>query len=391
MSYHHNISRMYLFEFLLSLHFVSGVLVPFFMSWGKLSFLQVMLLQSFYVIISFLLEIPTGAVADHLGRKTSLILAALSVALGVLIYSSSPNFYLFFLAEFFWAMGLALLSGADEALIYDSLKEVKKERTSKKIFGRLETFGLAGLAIAAPIGSIIATYLGLRYTMMLMAIPFFLAFLIAFTLKEPKTKQKVESTRYLQTLIKGVRYFKEHKVLRILAFDHLSTTSLIFFIIWIYQPFLTQLSFPLVYFGLVHATISIIQIIFVNRFRWLEGLFRSKKNYLLYSALIPGLAFILLGFVSSSILAISLIWVIAGFGLTRRVLFRNYYNKYIPSEHRATTISSISMLSSFVSAILYPLIGLLVEKSLNYTFIILGILIIALAILSKVEEHHLID
>ena len=101
-------------------------------------------------------------------------------------------------------MGVALVSGSDQALVYDSLKKFKCEKSSKKILGRLETFMLLGILVSAPIGGLIAATLGLRYTMMLMVIPSIAAIIIALSLKEPKTQKKTESTRYIGALADGV-------------------------------------------------------------------------------------------------------------------------------------------------------------------------------------------
>jgi sugar phosphate permease len=120
-------------------------------------------------------------------------------------------------------------------------------------------------------------------------------------------------------------------------------------------------------------------------------LFGSKKRYLFFSALIPGVCFILLGINSFAILAVVLLVAITSFGLSRDVLFQNYMNKYIESHHRATVISAISMVDRLVRAVLYPLFGLLVSWSLKYAFIILGVIILVCAVISRVEEKQLID
>ena len=391
MSFEANIWKMYIFKFSFSLQFVGGVLVPFFLDWGKISFTQIMILQSFFVFSVFLLEVPTGAVADYLGRKTSIICAAVTTSIGALVYSSYPHFYIFLLGEFVWALGLAFLSGADEALVYDSLIATKSERESKRIFGRFNSFQLAALMISAPIGSIIAATLGLRYTMMFMSVPFLVASFIALTFEEPESKKKSESKKYLETLVNGVRYFKDHKILKILAFDKISIGGLIFFILWTYQPLLKQLGVPLIFFGFVHAAMTGVEIPFMNSFEKLEKIFGSKKRYLLWSALIAGAAFILLGINTWVPLTIVLLLTVAGFGLSRYVLFQNYMNKYIESDIRATVISTVSMIDRVVRAVLCPVVGLLVEWSLKYSLIILGAAIVVSGLISGVEEEHLID
>ncbi len=391
-TYSANIRKIYIFEFLFGLYFIGGVLVPFYLDWGKVSFTQIMILQSFFVIFVFLLEIPTGAVADHLGRKTSLAFAAISGTIAPLIYASTPNFYAFIIGEFFFALSVALLSGCDVALTYDSLKEMDLEKKSKTIIGRFKSFQIAGLVIAAPIGSLIASKIGLRYSMMFLCFPHFISFFIALTFKEPKIKSETEiKTKYIETLKSGIKYFKEHKILKILAFDLVSISAFVFFIIWMYQPLLDKLGVPIIYFGLVHALLSGIQVPVMNSFDKLEKIFGSKRRFLLFSALLPGICFILLGISTNIPLVIIFISLTAGFGISRGVLFRSYMNKYIESYNRATVNSTVSMIYGFVSAIFYPLVGLMVEWSLNYSFIIIGTLTIICALLSKVEEEHLID
>ncbi|MFH1456127.1 MAG: hypothetical protein ABIF40_04200 [archaeon] len=93
-TYKSNVWKMYLFKLLISFHFIGGVLVPFFLNWGQISFTQIMLLQSFFVFSTFALEIPTGAVADYLSRKLSIILGALTLVFGAIIYGLYPNIYL---------------------------------------------------------------------------------------------------------------------------------------------------------------------------------------------------------------------------------------------------------------------------------------------------------
>lgn len=390
MSYKSNIWKMYLFKFFRNLHFIGGVLVPFYTDWAGITFTQIMILNSIFVFSIFLMEVPTGAVADYFGRKTSLVCAAIVTSLGILIYSFVPNFYLFILGEFLWGTGFALMSGADEALVYDSLKKVKKVKDAKIIFGRFNSFEVGAIMIAAPIGSYIASSLGLRYTMLFMFFPMILSAGIGLTFKEPKTKKKVESKRYFKILVSGIKYFKNHKELKILAFDRISISIFIFMIIWLYQPLLKELGLNIVYFGFVHAAIAGIQIVFMVKQRSVEMFFGSNRGYLLYGTLITAAAFILLGFSRSVEGAIVLILVISAFGLPRHFVFQTYLNRYIESHNRSTVISTISMIDRFCRAVTYPLIGLLVESSLRYAFFFIGGVLILFSIISKVEEEHLI-
>ena len=370
---------------------MSGVLVPFFTEWGKISFTMLMLLQAWFMLWTFLLEVPTGAIADYFGRKHSLALAALVSAVAFAIYVIHPSIYLFLFCEFLLAGSMALFSGAEDAFVYDTLKKTRESKQSKRIFGRTESVKLAGLMVAAPIGSVVASRWGLQMPMALQFFPMMLAFLIGLTLKEPKTDRKIESARYLNVLKEGVRFFHRNKILKILALDFLVIDSIAFFVIWLYQPMLKQAGIGIIYFGIIHAAIVASEILFMNSYGWMEKWLGGKRRLIFLSSAVTGVAFIVGGLTKFIPLVLLVIVLAGGFGLGRRPLFTSYLNKYIPSGKRATVLSSVSMLRKFTMVIMYPLIGLLVDQSLNITLIVLGTTAIIFSLLSRVREEHLVD
>jgi len=373
------------------MHFIGGILIPFFTIWAGLNFTQVFILQAFFMISIFLLEIPTGVVADYFGRKHSLILACVFGIVAPIVYASMPNFWIFMVGEFLWAVSAALLSGADKALVYDSLKKIKKTELSKKIFARLKSASLLGLVIGSPIGAILAAQYGLRIPMFAMAVPAVIAVAIGFTLKEPKTVKKVESYRYWTLLKEGSTYLFKHRILRIFAFDMVTIAALAHFMIWFFQPMLMKANMSIAFFGIVHAGFVLSQVIIINSAIHLETLLKSKKRLLLIGPLILGLAYIVGGLTNNVVLILLAIIIGGGFGLSRMVLFDSYMNKYIPSNKRATVLSTGAMLQGFLMAAIYPLVGLLADWSLNYTLIGLGAVVIILALCSRVREEMLID
>lgn len=386
-----NIWKIYLFNILGSMMFVSPVLVPFFTDWGGLSFFQIMILQSWFLFWFFIFEIPTGTVADFLGRKHSLLLASLVSVVGAIVYGSTPNFFVFMLGEFLWALSMSLYSGATEAFVYDSLKEINETEKSKKIMGRMESFNLVGIMLGAIFGSLIVVIFDLRATMLFVSIPTSLAFFIGLTFKEPPLQEKTESKSYFTILKEGVKYLHEHKILKILAFDMIFLASIAYFMIWLWQPLLKEANVDIFYFGFVNVAILIIEVIIMNNYERLEKLFRSKKRLVFFSAIITGIGFIIGGLTTFLPFVLLAIFLAGGFGLSRRPLLISYMNKYIPSEKRATVISTATMFEKMVCAIFNPFVGLLVDWSLSYTLIIIGIAAVFFSLISKVEENHLID
>jgi len=380
--------RYYLFCFLKNFAFFSAVLVPFFTQWGQISLTQVQVLQSWFMFWIFLLEVPTGAIADYLGRKHSLALGAIIATVAALVYGSVPRFAVFLLGEFLFAMSAALISGADSALLYDTLKEAGKEDESKKIFGRAHTFHLLGVFISAPLGSLIASHFKLNAPMLFSAIPMILAALIAWSIKEPVVRGKTsESKRYLDIAKKGFSYFRNHKTLRLLAFDAIIVASAAYFVIWLYQPLFISMKVPVVYFGWFHASLVGIEMLIASNFVRLEKLFGSGKAYLRFTAVITSVAFLITAAFPNIVTVILLIVLAGGFGLTRLELMSAYMNRFIPSEQRATVLSSISMFRRFTLVFLNPVIGFTADHSLRFALIVVGLLPWLVFLFSPLEQE----
>jgi len=392
-----NIGKMYLFQFFFGMYFIGGVLVPFFTEWGGLSFRDITLLQAWFVFWMFALEVPTGAVADYFGRKVSIIIGCVAFILGIIVYGIAPRFELFLIGEFLWALSRALISGADGAVVYDTLLGDNREGDSKKIFGRFRSFFLVGMAVGSPIGSVIAHFIGLREVLFFMILPATLALAVSLTLNEPKRGYKktadflANKTSPYKILTVGVRYFWNHKIIKILATDQIIVWTMIFMMLWIYQVVLKELGVGIIYFGIVHAIILLVQIISLNRLDFMERVLGSKKRYIFVSALVPALGLIILAFTHWAPAAIFLIVLIMGLGLPRRVILENYMHKHIDSDKRATVISTVSMFRSGFQAICYPIIGLMVDWSLWTSIFILGIIVFVVAFASRVKDEHLID
>ena len=387
----YNIRKIYVYKFFVSLNFVSAILVPFFSEWGGLDFSQIMFLQSWFMLWIFLLEIPTGAVADYFGRKYSLFLCSVFYLISFLVYISEPNFYIFLIAEFLSALAFALYSGADEALLYDSLKQNNQENISKKIFGRAGSFNLGGIMTGSLLGGVIASQFGLKMPMLLMVIPAAINIFIALSLKEPTRHKKSDNhENYINILKNGIKFFYNHKILKIIVFDMLAIASIAYFIIWLFQEGLQQNGLNLVYFGIVQAIFIGIQVVIMNNYERCEKLFKSKTNYLLFSGLTVGIAFVIAGLFMHNLIIIVCMFF-SGFALSRKQLMSSYINKHIPSEQRATVLSTISMFGKLILIFIIPIVGFMVDWSLNYALIIIGAIAIILSFLSRIKERYLVD
>lgn len=367
--------RYYAFSFFRHFAFFSAVLVPFFTDWGHISFTQIQILQSWFMLWMFILEIPTGAVADFFGRKQSIVLGSLCIAAGALVYGSVPQFGIFLFGEFLWALGNALLSGADRALLYDTLKQHGKVHTSTALFGKAHSFELFGMMIGALLGGPLAQHFGLNVPMLLSAASFMLSGLFGWFLPEPPRDNSVsESKRYLDVIKTGAHFFITSRPLRLMTLNAVVVASAAYFVIWLYQPLLQSLGVPIAYFGVIHALFVGAEILIASNFSRLERWVGSSKNLLAFMAVLPALAFFAAGAKPSLITAGLLIVFAGGLGLTRIEYISALMNKMIPSAERATVLSSLSMFRRFALVFLNPLVGFAADRSLTLALIGVGIL-----------------
>ncbi len=109
---------------------------------------QVIQLSATYYLSVFLLEVPSGYFSDRMGRRKTLLLAAASLILSYSCFIVGDNFWWFAAGQFFLAAGIAMQSGTDTALHYDSLKALGRETEYQQREARAEQLGLTMLAIA---------------------------------------------------------------------------------------------------------------------------------------------------------------------------------------------------------------------------------------------------
>jgi MFS family permease len=400
-----NVRKLYAIRFLSWFHTVSAVLVPFFRDWGGIPLGGIFLLNAWFMGWSFALEVPTGAVADRFGRKASIALGCAAGALGVALYTSTPHLGVFLAAEVLLALSMALQSGADEALLYESLED-RSPAPAQRAFARAESWKLAGIVAGALVGSVLATRLGLglRGTFAFQALPMGAAALVALSLREPGSGARVAGAtatatgapaagepraRYADVLREGLRHFAREPALRVLTLDMVSVGALAWLVIWLYQPLLERAGVPLGAFGPVHTAAALGQIGVLAAAQRLQTGLGSQRALLFATAILPGVAFVGLGLVRSPAAVIALVLLAWTLGLARIPLFSAALNRRILSPQRATVLSVVSGLRRLGIVAANGLTSLFVGISLPGTALAIGLAILAFAIVFRVQEEHL--
>jgi hypothetical protein len=222
--------------------------------------------------------------------------------------------------------------------------------------------------------------------MLLTAFPLFAVTVVALSIKEPKrTKPK---KNYFRLAKNGMKLLASHKVLRAFALDMILITVMTYFMFWLYQPLLGSVSVGIGFYGLVGAAANITGVILLFNIKRIEKVFSIKKLFFL-TALIPGIMYLFVGLYTTLWTVVLVTLSVMGIAFLRQPLFQDYLNRSIKSSERATVLSSIYMIEGLAVAAASPLVGMLMDWSLTYTLLILGILTIIFALTTGVEERLL--
>lgn len=120
-----NINTLYYVSFFSELFFIISIWLLFYL--GFLTLPQIALLTIIRQFATLFLELPTGALADLWGKKRTLILGFFLYSISLILIPFGTVFLYFVIFEIIRGGAKALISGAFEALAYDSLKDINKD------------------------------------------------------------------------------------------------------------------------------------------------------------------------------------------------------------------------------------------------------------------------
>ena len=128
---------------------------------------QISALLAIWSVSVVILEIPTGVMADRWSRRNLIRLGSLCRAACYFVWIFSDRFELFALGFILWGVGEAFISGAEEALLFDSLKQKGQQERFEVYLGKGRFLSGVGKILAAVSGGLIGTYLGMQWALLL--------------------------------------------------------------------------------------------------------------------------------------------------------------------------------------------------------------------------------
>lgn len=350
---HPNIWKLFVIKGCLWFMVIMPVIVLFFQDQG-LSLQQIMILQACYSLSLGITEIPSGYAADTLGRRKTLILGCILAFVGFSIFSISYDFWWFLIAQIFLGLGNSFISGADTALLYDSLLEVNEEDRFLKYEGRSVSIGNFAEAGAGILGGFLAA-LSFRYPAYAQVVVAVITIPFAMALVEPKTQTK-RLERSWQSILYVVKFsLKESKILRTYIIYSAIMGIGTLMMAWLAQPFLKDIGVGMKNYGVIWALLNVL----VGTIAFLAYKIDRKLspiNSMLMIGVTSVLAYVLIA-QNTNYWGLAVLFIFYANRGYATPLLRNYINRHTESNIRATVMSIRSFIIRTSFAVIAPFIG----------------------------------
>jgi MFS family permease len=363
-NYHSNAKWLVYFAPFKALSISAAYLVPFLLGHG-LNQSQIFALQSLFSLTIVLLEVPSGWLADRIGRALSIQLSVPLAAGSMIAYGLSSEFWQFAVCEVTMAIGYALVSGADEALLIDSLKAEGRGDEYVQVAQRINSYAFAGFVAGLPLSLVLVQYIGISATLVADGLLSVVGGLIVMRLVEPPIHQAEElggSTAWRATK----QLFARSESRWLIAFTIVLSTST-YLGAWLAAPYYTSIGIPVLWFSVILAARSLLKA-WLSRHVNMDQRLQQRMGFFVLFASVPFLAMA----TGKAWLAIALIGHDAIHALHKSPLTYRL-NHYISSQYRAMLNSVVGLQARLSYAVCGPVAGLLVDSmGLQRGFVVIG-------------------
>lgn len=154
-----NASLFVWFRLLFNCRFYYPVYTILFLDFG-LNLAQFAALNVAWAVSIVVLEVPSGAMADVIGRRNLVVLSAVLMVVEMLVFACLPVggpwvFWVFLANRVVSGAAEAFASGADEALAYDSIAENDRATVWPRVMGRLSRWMALGFMVSSLTGAFV--------------------------------------------------------------------------------------------------------------------------------------------------------------------------------------------------------------------------------------------
>ena len=364
------IQRIYLILMLgntLAASFIWGINTIFLLDAGLSNF-EAFTANAFFTAGMVIFEIPTGVVADTIGRRVSYLAGTVTLMvttlLYVLLWQMEGPLWAWAVVSILLGLGFTFFSGAIEAWLVDALDATGFTGSLEAVFGRGQIVTGIGMLSGSVLGGFAAqlTNLGIPFVMRaaVLAIMFVYAF---YAMKDIGFSRK-ESTGTIPEMKlitrNSVTYGLRVPSVKWLMLSSFFTSGVSIYAFYALQPYLLDLAGDPEAYGIAGITAALVagaQILGGIAAPRIRGRFRLRTSALLFAVAVSSVTLLLIGLIGNFWAVVFLVAIWGLLFAAAMPIRQAYLNGMIPSEQRATILSFDSMIGSTGGVVSQPVLG----------------------------------
>ena len=369
-----NIYYLYMIKLSKWLMLIMPVVALFYSDNGLDSF-DIYLLQAVYSISVAIFEVPSGYMADIIGRRTSLIIGGFLGTLGFAVLSASSGFTGFLLAEIILGLGGSFISGSDSALLFDSLAAAKRDNYYLRYEGRITALGSFAETVAAVGGGLLAAWLSYRAVYVSQTFIAAIAIPASLLILEPERQRLIARPSIGQIFRISYQALFEDRLLSTTIIMSSVTGLATLCMAWTSQVYFITVGFNEVQITPLWVGLNLTVALISAKAAYTVTKIGQYRSILLIMSIMP-LSYIMLGIlpVIPALFFLFLFYFVRGFATP---MLRDLTNQHCGSEIRATVLSIRSLLVRVSFSVSGPLIGAVAGRSsLSLALILFGSLLV---------------
>jgi MFS family permease len=333
-----------------------------------LSNLEAFAANAFFTAGMVIFEVPTGIVADTVGRRASYlggtVTLSVSTLLYVLLWEIEAPFWQWAIVSMLLGLGFTFFSGAVEAWLVDALTASGFTGELESVFARGQMVGGFAMLAGSVAGGFIAQQasLGLPFVLRgaILVVMFVVAFRVMHDIGFTPEKGGRVTTEVRKIAGASIEYGWRVPAVKWLMVESLFIGGVGIYAFYALQPYLLELwGDPEAYqiAGLVAAIVAGAQIAGGIAAPRIRRLFHRRTSALIVTASLSAITLLLIGVIENfwAVLALIVAWGLL-FAATMPIR-QTYLNGLIPSRQRATILSFDSLMGSTGGVWAQPVLG----------------------------------
>lgn len=370
----HNLRYFSLVRLFGSLYFLVPVWVAFELRY--LTFSQITSLEMIIAGSQLVLELPTGALADLWGRKNSIAIGYLLSFVGHIVFAYSSTFPQFMIAACLFGLSSSLISGSEDALIFDTLKQAGRTDYFSKLVNNMQILFNWGIAGATLVGGLVYGHF-FRLPVILNGLAHLLAAIYIYRMIEPKIdSEQFTFKNYLKQTKEGFKELFKDQRSRDFSWFYILVGSLSWPMVIAAKNFaLVEIGFTEGQQGIMLPIMSLLVVYFLH-FLIAKDLFKQLKFTFLSLTIFTIIGYFLSALLSPYIMPLA-IMMLQFVSSARWNILGKLTNDLYSSKNRATAISTLNMIISIAYVLVMGLLTVLgwqFDNALQILFIVLGAL-----------------